>query len=65
MKIGAINTSLINTNNMNLDSQIGMKMLDKNLEMGEQMGVEMVEMMKRSMELSVNPFVGGNFDMSI
>ena len=44
MKIGAINTSLINTSNMNLDSQIGLKMLDKNLENQEQIGLEMVEM---------------------
>jgi hypothetical protein len=50
---------------MNLNSQIGIKMIDKNLEIGEQMGEEMVEMMKKSMELSVNPFVGGNFDMNI
>ena len=65
MKIGEINTNLINTSNMNLESQVGIKMLDKNLESQKQMGQKMIQMMEKLMELSVNPFVGGNFDVSI
>lgn len=41
--------------------QVGMAMLDKSLEQNDAMGKAMVQMMERS----VNPAVGGNFDMSI
>lgn len=41
--------------------QVGIAMLDKSLEQNDAMGKEMVKMMERS----VNPNVGGNFDMSI
>lgn len=46
-------------------SQVGTALLAKNLDVQEQQGASMVAMMDRSMELSVNPYVGANFDMSV
>ena len=40
---------------------VGVKMLDNTLEMNEALNQDMIRMM----ELSVNPNIGGNFDMSI
>lgn len=41
--------------------QVGMAMLDKSLELNDEMNKSMIQMMERS----VNPAIGGNFDMYI
>lgn len=46
-------------------SQVGVAVLSKSLDSMETSGAAMIDMMKSSMELSVNPAVGGNFDMYI
>lgn len=42
-------------------NEVGMKLLSKALDTQETMGASMIKMM----ENSVNPSVGGNFDMSV
>ncbi|MCH5270370.1 MAG: YjfB family protein [Lachnospiraceae bacterium] len=50
----------------NLLQQVGIAVLDKQLDLGKEVGAELMEIMdSASMELSVNPAVGGNFDMRI
>lgn len=44
-----------------IQSVASMKMLDNTLEMNDQLNQSMIQMMERS----VNPNVGGNFDMSV
>ncbi len=44
-----------------LKGAVSMKMLDKTLDMNEQMNDSMIRMMERS----VNPHIGGNFDESV
>lgn len=46
-------------------NNIGTAMLAKSLDSMESNGVQMVDMMKSSMELSVNPAIGGNIDLSL
>lgn len=41
--------------------QVGLAMLDKSLEQNDEMNQSMIQMMERS----VNPAIGGNFDMSV
>ena len=55
-----MNLAQINTMN-----SFGVAMLDKNLDMMKDVGAAMVDMMDNSMELSVNPSVGSNFDMRV
>lgn len=62
MDIAGISSALAYQNNL---SQVGTAMLSKSLDNMEQNGAAMVAMMDRSMELSVNPGIGGNFDVSV
>ncbi len=62
MDLAGVTMSLANNNTM---GQIGTAMLSKALDTTEQQGASLIAMMDRSMELSVNPNVGGNFDMSV
>lgn len=62
MDIAGLSTSLAYANTMN---QVGVAMLGKSLDNAEAQGDAMVKMMDRSMELSVNPNIGANFDMSV
>ena len=62
MNIPELSTALSNVNMMN---QVGIAVLDKALENSEATGESLINMMDRSMELSVNPAVGGNFDMYV
>lgn len=49
-----------------VQSDVGIAMLSKTMDSNESMGQGIVDMIeKASMERSVNPFVGGNFDMSV
>lgn len=51
--------------NMNIQNDVRIAVLDKAMEVNEQAGDELIRMMDRSMELSVNPNVGSNFDMLV
>lgn len=62
MNIPELSTALANVNLMN---QVGIAVLDKAMESSETAGTSLINMMDRSMELSVNPAVGSNFDMYI
>lgn len=62
MDIAGLSTSLAYANTAN---QVGIAMLSKSLDLNEQQGASLVSMMDRSMELSVNPHIGSNFDMSV
>lgn len=55
----------MNLSQINLQSRVGVAMLGKSLDSAESAGAAMVDMMNQSMELSVNPSVGANFDMSV
>lgn len=46
--------------------KVGMAVLDKALDMNEVLGAQMVEMIDAAaLERSVNPNVGGNFDIRV
>lgn len=51
---------------MDVQSQVGIKMLSKAIDMGEDLGAGMVQMIDAAaMERSVNPAVGGNVDIRL
>ena len=62
MNIPELSTTLAN---MNLQNQVGVAGLSKALDSTEQSGTSLINMMDRSMELSVNPNIGSNFDMYV
>lgn len=62
MDIAALATTLSSVNTLN---QVGTAMLSKTLDTQEAQGASLINMMDRSMELSVNPNIGSNFDMSV
>lgn len=59
MNIPELSTALANVNLMN---QVGIAVLDKAMENSEAAGTSLINMMDRSMELSVNPAIGSNYD---
>lgn len=62
MNIPELSTTLAN---IDIASKVSIAVLDKSLESSEQAGASLINMMDRSMELSVNPNIGSNFDMSV
>ena len=62
MNIPQVSTALAN---VQINDQIGVAMLSKAMESSEAEGASLINMMDRSMELSVNPAVGSNFDMFV
>lgn len=60
MDIPGLSMALAQTQVMN---DVGVAMLSKSLDTLETVGTDMVDMMKSSMELSVNPALGANIDM--
>ncbi len=62
MNIPELSTAMAN---VNLQNQVGVAVLSKALDSTEQSGASLINMMGRSMELSVNPNVGSNFDMYV
>lgn len=62
MNIPELSTTLAN---MNLQNQVGVAVLSKALDSTEQSGTSLINMMDRSMELSVYPNIGSNFDMYV
>lgn len=62
MNIPELSTALANTKLMD---QVSTAVLSKALDNSEAAGQSLINMMDRSMELSVNPAVGSNFDMFV
>lgn len=63
MDIGALSSALANAKTL---SAVGVAMLDKTMDMQEVAGAGIVGMIDAAaMEQSVNPHIGGNFDMRI
>ena len=62
MDIASLSSTL---SQANIQNQVGIAMLSKSLDNNEVQGAAMINMMDRSMELSVNPNIGSNFDMSV
>lgn len=62
MDIAALSSAL---SNVNLKSSVGIAVLDKAMETNTQSGENLIRMMDRSMELSVNPGIGSNIDVSV
>lgn len=62
MNIPKLSTALAN---VQLNNQVGLAVLDKALESSETAGESMINMMDRSMELSVNPNIGSNIDILV
>ncbi len=62
MNIPELSTALAN---VELSTKFGTAMLSKALDTSEATGDSLIRMMDRSMELSVNPAVGSNFDMLV
>ncbi len=46
-------------------SNVGVAMLKKGMETNEQAGTAVIKMMDKTLELSANPDVGSNFDISV
>lgn len=64
MEIGAINSALSAVDAASpgtITSAVSMKMLDNTLDLNAELSQDMIKMM----ENSVNPNIGGNFDMSV
>ena len=49
----------------NVQSNVGVAMLSKNLDDAQSSGASMVSMMNQSLEQSVNPSVGSNMDLRV
>lgn len=62
MNIPELSTAMAN---VNLQNQVGVAVLSKALDSNEQSGSSLINMLNRSMELSVNPNIGSNFDMYV
>ncbi len=62
MNIPELSTAMAN---VNLQNQVGVAVLSKALDSTEQSGASLISMMDHSMELSVNPDIGSNFDMYV
>lgn len=62
MNIPELSMSLAQTQTMN---NVGIALLSKSLDSMESSGAQMVDMMRSSMELSVNPAVGSNLDLYV
>lgn len=62
MDIAALSMSMAQTNLMD---SVGIAMLDKTLEMSGEMAADFTAALDHSMELSVNPHIGANIDISI
>ncbi|MCR5655394.1 MAG: YjfB family protein [Lachnospiraceae bacterium] len=48
-----------------LQGSIGTALLAKTLDTNQELGEAMTQMIDHSMELSVNPHIGSNFDISV
>lgn len=70
MDISAISPDMIPMLSMNMASarvanEVGIAVLDKTMDITEQGAAGLINMMRSTMELSVNPNVGSHFDVSV
>lgn len=65
MSPNAIVTLSVMSSQAKVTEKAGTMMLAKTLDQTEQSGAAMIDMMKKSMELSVNPNLGSRFDASV
>ncbi|MBP3459338.1 MAG: YjfB family protein [Lachnospiraceae bacterium] len=62
MDIAALSTALAHSDVMN---SVSIAVLDKTMEISEDLGTGLVNMIDNSMELSVNPHIGSNIDVLV
>lgn len=63
MDIAGLSMAMATTS---VQSKISIAVLDKTMDTNEALGAGLVQMIdSAAMERSVNPYVGGNFDMSV
>ena len=63
MDIAKLSTAL---NQIDTASKVSVAMLDKDLETSENLGINLVDMINAAaIERTVNPHIGGNFDMFV
>lgn len=62
MNIPELSIALAHTQTL---TDVGTALLSKSLDSLESTGAQMVDMMKSSMELSINPAIGANLDMYV
>lgn len=62
MDIAALSMTLSKSR---LNTDVGVAVLDKTLELNAELGEGLVRIIDRSMELSVNPSIGSNIDVSV
>ena len=62
MNIPELSTAL---SRANIANKVSSAVLDKAMESSQAAGESLISMMDRSMELSVNPAVGSNFDLYV
>ena len=62
MNIPELSTAL---SNVKIADQVSVAVLDKALESAEETGAGLLNIMDRSMELSVNPNIGSNIDIFV
>lgn len=63
MDIAGLSTAMASSS---LQGKVGIAVLSKAMDLNEELGAGMVQMIDAAaLERSVNPSVGGNFDMSI
>lgn len=62
MDITALSMSMAQSN---VKTSFGIAMLDKTMELNAEIGANFIEMIDRSMELSVNPHIGSNVDIFV
>jgi len=62
MDIAALSTAMAQADVMN---SVSIAVLDKTMEMSEDLGAGLINMIDHSMELSVNPHIGSNIDVLV
>lgn len=62
MDIAALSTALAQCD---VKNSVSIAILDKTIEMSEDLGTGLVNMIDNSMELSVNPHIGSNIDVLV
>ena len=55
----------MNLAQIDVGNRVGVAMLGKSLDLAEETGEAMIKMMNQSMELAVNPHLGGSIDLSV
>lgn len=62
MDIAQLSTAMASSR---INQQIQIAVLDKTMDATKAEGASLIRMMDNSMELSVNPHIGSNFDMMV